>query len=87
MVDTAKDSVQLGKNVYARKKGHMFADMQKHAIDLPVEQGYGHLWNDKRPLYEHLDEVRALPENIISYEAKKTTGDVRDGTGERVESI
>ena len=88
VVDTAKsDSVQLGKNAYARKKGHMYADMKKHAIDLLVNQGYGHLWNDNRPLYEHLEEVRALPENIISYEAKKTTAGVKDGTGERVESI
>lgn len=59
--------VQLGKNAYARKKAQMYTDMANHAIELLTTEGYGHLLDDKKAFYEHIEAVRSLPENILSY--------------------
>ena len=60
--------VQLGKNAYARKKSHMYRSMKEHAVKLLTAEGYGHLLDDSKPFYKHMEDVRALPENILSYE-------------------
>lgn len=80
------DIVRRGLNAYACKKAQMYADMEKHAVDLLVAEGYGHLLKGNRPLYEHLEEVRALPENVLPHE-KVTIGDVAGSTGGRVGDI
>ena len=61
------NTVQLGKNAYARKKAQMFTDMANHAIKLLTTEGYGHLLDDKKAFYEHIEAVRLLLENILSY--------------------
>ena len=66
------DLVCLGKNAYARKQARMYADMDDYAVKLLSDQGYGYLLDDKKPLYQHLDEVRALPENVLWYQLKTT---------------
>ncbi len=66
------DLVRLGKNASARKEARMYADMADYAVKLLSDQGYSYLLDDKKPLYQHLDEVRALPENVLSYQLKTT---------------
>ena len=61
------NTVQLGKNAYAHKKAQMYTDMANHAIKLLTAEGYGHLLDDKKAFYEHIEAVRLLPENILSY--------------------
>ncbi|KJA14195.1 hypothetical protein HYPSUDRAFT_150698 [Hypholoma sublateritium FD-334 SS-4] len=63
------DSVQLGMNAYARKQARMYTDMNEYAVKLLIGEGYGHLLDGEKPLYRHLDEVRALPENVLSYKS------------------
>lgn len=63
----SNDSVQLGMNAYARKQAQMYTDMHDYAVKLLIDEGYGHLLDDKKPFYKHLDDVRGLPENVLSY--------------------
>lgn len=61
------NAAQLGKNAYACKKAQMYTDMANHAIELLTAEGYGHLLDDKKAFYEHIEAVRLLPENVLSY--------------------
>ncbi len=52
--------------------------MKEHAVNLLAAEGYGHLLDDSKPFYKHMQDVRALPENILSYEVDpKLTGRYR----------
>ncbi len=61
------DLVRLGKNACARKQVQLYTDMGEYAVKLLSDQGYGYLLDNKKPLYQHLDDVRALPENVLPY--------------------
>ena len=73
MKDSIADTslVQLGKNAYARKKSQMYRTMKEHAVDLLTAEGYGHLLDDSKPFYKHMEEARALPENLLLHEVDK----------------
>ncbi len=44
---------------------HTQRSMKEHAVDLLTAEGYGHLLDDSKPFYKHMEDVRALPENIL----------------------
>lgn len=66
-VDCTSSSIDLGKRAYARKKSQMYKEMASYARNLLISEGYGHLLQDGKALYEHMDEFRNRPENTMAY--------------------
>lgn len=78
---SANDSsiIELGKNAYACKKSEMYRNMQSHAVNILVEEGYSYLLDETKPFYQHLEVIRALPENIMEYENGYAVENVASG--------
>lgn len=74
---TSSTRADLGKRAYASKKSQMYKDMAQYARDLLIAEGYGHLLEGKA-LHEHMDSVRRMPENAMSYMVRVRTFSICD---------